>query len=143
KDAVDLNASESALLAAVLKGATYYDPAGVASDNPAKTTKEANTLRATERWSWILDEEVKDGHLSKSERDKYTDLPKTEPPRANSALGGQVGYLVELANSWVTSHSEDTGITLNKLNQGGYRIYTTFKKDRVKELEKSVSKVYN
>ncbi|EDY45867.1 transglycosylase domain-containing protein [Streptomyces sp. SPB074] len=143
KDAVDLNAGESALLAAVLKGATYYDPAGVASDNPAKTTKEANTIRATERWSWILDEEVKDGHLSTSERAKYRELPKTEPPRANSALGGQIGYLVELADSWVMSHSEETGITQNKLNQGGYRIYTTFKKDRVKELEKSVNKVYN
>ncbi|MET8558391.1 transglycosylase domain-containing protein [Streptomyces sp. NPDC004959] len=143
KDAVDLNPSESALLAAVLKGATYYDPAGVASDNPAKTTKEANTVRATERWAWILDEEVKDGHLSQSERAKYTELPKTKPPRANSALGGQVGYLVELANSWVTSHSEETGISQNKLNQGGYRIYTTFKKSRVKELEKSVTKVYD
>ncbi|MFE4641113.1 transglycosylase domain-containing protein, partial [Streptomyces sp. NPDC056730] len=39
KDAVDLNASECALLATLLKGATYYDPAGQTSIDPRATSE--------------------------------------------------------------------------------------------------------
>ncbi|MFE9251907.1 transglycosylase domain-containing protein [Streptomyces sp. NPDC007088] len=142
KDAIKLNPSESAFLASLLKGPTYYDPAGVAGSNdPTNTTSAANTARITKRWKWILDEEVNDGHLAKSVRDKYQSLPKTKNPRSNSQLGGQVGYLVDLAKGWVTSHSDQTGITPNMLQQGGYRIYTTFDKKRMKELTRAVEKV--
>src|ERR1051325_4564903 len=45
KDAVDLNPGECAFLAAMLKGATYYDPAGATSLDPS-ATPEANQKRA-------------------------------------------------------------------------------------------------
>ena len=137
KDATDLDASECALLAAVLKGATYYDPAGQTAIDPA-ATREANTKRATDRWGWILTEMVKDGHLSATERAKYTELPKLQNPRSSSELGGQIGYLVDLAKGYVVNN---TDITEEKLRQGGYEIHTTFDKKKVDDLEKAVKKV--
>ncbi|MFE1287747.1 transglycosylase domain-containing protein [Streptomyces sp. NPDC058751] len=141
KDAKDLNPSECALLAAVLKGATYYDPAGSPSIDPVQATQEKNRARAEERWRWILDEEVKDGRLDAATRGKYTEFPEPESPRSNAALGGQVGYLVDLVNSYLVNNSDKTGITETKLRRGGYQIHTTFNKKKVDALEDAVKKV--
>ncbi|MEU6677118.1 transglycosylase domain-containing protein [Streptomyces sp. NPDC046925] len=138
-DAKELDPSQSALLATVLKGATYYDPAGSPEVDPA-ASREANTARATKRWTWILDEEVKDGHLTAERRAKYKTFPKLENPRSNAQLGGQVGYLVDLAKAYVINNS-DGRITANDLQQGGYEIHTTFDKRKVEKLEKAVIKV--
>ncbi|WP_367043695.1 transglycosylase domain-containing protein [Streptomyces sp. Je 1-332] len=139
KDAAELNPSQCALLATVLKGATYYDPAGSPEVDPA-ASREANTARAKKRWNWILDEEVKDGHLTAEVRKKYEDFPELENPRSNALLGGQVGYLVDLAKAYVINNS-DGEITANDLQRGGYEIHTTFSKSKVDKLEKSVEKV--
>jgi len=140
KDATHLNASECAFLAAVLKGATYYDPAGAVSIDPS-ATPQANRKRAEDRWKWILDEEVKDKRLTGAERSEYTKFPKIQSPRSNVALSGQIGYLVDLANSYLVNNSDKTGITANKLQQGGYEIHTTFDKKKVHALETAVKKV--
>lgn len=139
-EATKLNPSQCAFLAAVLKGATYYDPAGSPSIDPAATA-QANRKRAEARWEWILNEEVKDGRLKQTERAKYKDFPKVQSPRSNAALGGQIGYLVDLANSYIVNNSDKTGITETKLRQGGYEIHTTFDKKKVDALEASVKKV--
>ncbi|MGW2781768.1 transglycosylase domain-containing protein [Streptomyces populi] len=140
KDATKLNPSECAFLAAVLKGATYYDPAGAVSID-SSATPDANRKRAEERWRWILDEEVKDGRLDAATRAKYTKFPEIKSPRTNAALGGQVGYLVDLVNSYLVNNSDKTGITETKLRQGGYQIHTTFNKKKVDALEAAVKKV--
>ncbi|MFE0251547.1 transglycosylase domain-containing protein [Streptomyces sp. NPDC059010] len=140
KDAIKLNEGECAFLAAMLKGATYYDPAGSVSIDPA-ATPEANRKRATVQMQDTLDKMVEYGHLDATTRAKYTKLPKVQNPRFNTALSGQIGYLVDMANSSLVRNSEETGITENKLRQGGYSIYTTFDKKKVNELEKSVKKV--
>ncbi|QEV19058.1 transglycosylase domain-containing protein [Streptomyces alboniger] len=137
KEARKLNPSECALLATVLKGATYYDPAGYPEIDPA-ANKEDNTVRAKKRWRWILDEEVKDGRLTRAERDKYQDFPKLQNPRSNTQLGGQTGYLVDLAKAYVI---RDGKITAEQLQRGGYEIHTTFDRTKVNELEKAVNKV--
>jgi membrane peptidoglycan carboxypeptidase len=137
KDATDLDASECALLAAVLKGATYYDPAGATAIDP-RATREGNTRRATERWTWILNEMVKDGYLSATERAKYRELPKLQNPRSSSELGGQIGYLVDLAKGYVINN---TDVTEEQLQRGGYEIHTTFDKNKVDKLEEAVKKV--
>ncbi|MFC9844211.1 transglycosylase domain-containing protein [Streptomyces sp. NPDC060223] len=138
KDATDLDASECAFLAAMLKGATYYDPAGAVSIDPA-ATPQANRERAQIRWKWILDEEVKDGHLTAAERAEFTKFPEPQSPRSNAQLSGQVGYLVDLASSYLINNK--TGITQEQLQQGGYEIHTTFDKKKVDALEASVKKV--
>ncbi|MFD4571387.1 transglycosylase domain-containing protein [Streptomyces sp. NPDC058417] len=141
KDAIKLNPGECALLAATLKGATLYDPAGAESVNSA-ATPQANTQRALTQMQDTLDKMVEYEHLDAAERAKYTKLPKLENPRSNTQLSGQIGYLVDLANSYVITHTKETGITQDKLQQGGYSIYTTFDKKKVAELEKAVTKVY-
>ncbi|MGW1671105.1 transglycosylase domain-containing protein [Streptomyces sp. NPDC002324] len=137
KDAEKLNPSQCAFLAAVLKGATYYDPAGAPSIDP-EASPEKNRKRATDRWRWILTEMVKDGHLSEADRAKYTDFPKIQSPRSNAQLGGQIGYLVDTAKGYILNNTE---IDQKQLEQGGYEIHTTFDKNKVKELEKAVVKV--
>ncbi len=141
KNAKDLDASECAFLAAVLKGATYYDPAGNVAVDPVNATKERNKKRAVDRWTWILNEEVKDGRMTPAERAKYTTFPKIQNPRSNTALGGQVGYLVDLAKGYLINNTDKTGITASQLQQGGYSIQTTFDKKKVQALEKAVTKV--
>ncbi|MFJ8189839.1 transglycosylase domain-containing protein [Streptomyces sp. NPDC096094] len=137
-DAVDLNAGQCAFLSAVLKGATYYDPAGATSIDPAATQK-ANSKRAKTQMQDTLDKMVEYGHLSQEDRARFTELPKVENPQSNSQLGGQIGYLVRLAKASVVR----SGVaTEQKLEKGGYSIYTTFDKKKVKELETAVQKVY-
>jgi membrane peptidoglycan carboxypeptidase len=142
KDAIDLNPSECAFLATLLKGASYYDPAGAPEVDSEQATKELNTARAKKRWKWILDEEVKDGRLSKAERAKYTEFPMPNPPQKNAQLGGQIGYMVDLAKKSFLNNN-DQGVTADMLAQGGYEIHTTFNKDKVEQLEAAVQKVYD
>ena len=137
KDAEDLNPGECAFLAAMLKGATYYDPAGATSVDTS-ATPEANSRRALRQMQDTLDKMVEYGHLSATVRDKYRELPDWKNPRSNTALSGQIGYLVDLAKGYVINN---TDITANDLQLGGYSIYTTFDKKKVNELEDTVKKV--
>ncbi|WP_327184010.1 transglycosylase domain-containing protein [Streptomyces sp. NBC_01334] len=141
KDAIKLNPGECAFLAAMLKGATYYDPAGSTSVDPVGATPAANSKRALLQMQDTLDKMVEYGHLKASVRAGYTALPDWQNPRSNTDLKGQVGYLVDLANGYLVTNSKKTGITQDLLQQGGYSIYTTFDKNKVKELEESVTKV--
>ncbi|WP_079159536.1 transglycosylase domain-containing protein [Streptomyces griseus] len=141
KDATALDASECAFLASLLKGASYYDPAGAPEVDPVQATREKNTERAQKRWKWILDEEVKDSRLSAAERAKYTTFPMPHEPKKDAKLGGQTGYLVDLATKYFLAHN-DRGVTERQLAQGGYEIHTTFDKKKVKALEAAVTKVY-
>ncbi|KOV63421.1 transglycosylase domain-containing protein [Streptomyces sp. MMG1121] len=140
KDAKDLNPGECAFLAAMLKGATYYDPAGAISLD-AMATPQANQKRALAQMQDTLDKMVQYGHLGAAQRAQYRTLPKWQNPRSNSRLSGQIGYLVDLAKSYLVNNTAQTGITADKLAQGGYRIYTTFDKKKVHELESAVTNV--
>ncbi|WP_445524841.1 transglycosylase domain-containing protein [Streptomyces cyslabdanicus] len=141
KEAIDLNPGECAFLAATLKGATYYDPAGQTSIDPVQATAEKNTKRALTQMQDTLDKMVEGKHLDLTEREKYTTLPAWKNPRSNTQLSGQIGYLVDLANSYLVTHSDETGITADKLRLGGYTIKTTFNKKKVTKLEAAVKKV--
>ncbi|MFF9687987.1 transglycosylase domain-containing protein [Streptomyces sp. NPDC014623] len=142
KDAAELNESECAFLATLLKGASYYDPAGAPDVDPVRASAKENTKRAKARWSWILDEQVKDGRLSAAKRATFTDFPMPEPPKKDAKLGGQTGYLVDLATKYFLAHNEE-GVTEKELARGGYEIHTTFDEDKVDQLEESVQKVYD
>ncbi|MFI1164880.1 transglycosylase domain-containing protein [Streptomyces sp. NPDC020801] len=137
KDAAQMNPGECAFLAAMLKGATYYDPAGSVSIDPA-ATPDANKRRALAQMQDTLTKMVKYGHLSAAVRAQYTALPKVQSPRANTRLSGQIGYLVDLAKSYLI---HNTKITAEKLQQGGYEIHTTFDKKKVEELKTAVQNV--
>ncbi len=137
-DAVDLNPGQCAFLSAMLKGATYYDPAGATAIDPVGATPEANSTRAQRQMQDTLDKMVEYGHLSAQERAKYKDLPSWKNPESNAQLGGQIGYLVRLAKSSVVRSGV---VSEQQLEKGGYSIHTTFDKKKVKDLEAAVQKV--
>ncbi|MDH6139943.1 MULTISPECIES: transglycosylase domain-containing protein [Kitasatospora] len=125
EDASQLNPSQGAFLAALLKGAGMYDPAG----------GPENHQRAVERWSWILDRMVVIGKLTPAQRATYTTFPEPLAPPKQAGLTGQTGYLVDMARGYATAH---TGITDAQFDLGGYQIYTTFEKPKEQALTASV-----
>ncbi|WSR63387.1 transglycosylase domain-containing protein [Streptomyces sp. NBC_01198] len=138
-DAEDLNPSQCAMLAALLKGPTYYDPNGNPGIDPAANA-DANTARAKDRWESILNNEVRFDHMTAADRAQYTKFPMPQGLKAQAGMNGQIGYLVDTANNYVTTHSKPK-ITQAQLDKGGFQIYTTFQKDKVNELKTSVEKV--
>ncbi|MFJ2557574.1 MULTISPECIES: transglycosylase domain-containing protein [unclassified Streptomyces] len=126
--AEDLNPSQAALLATLLKGADSYDPA----------LGPANHRRAVERWKWVLDRQVETGVMSAAERARHQDFPEPKKPVKPTSQAGQTGYLVDIANKYLKSRG---GITGKDLADGGYRIHTTFDKEKVDSLAKAVEKV--
>ncbi|MEU8774299.1 transglycosylase domain-containing protein [Streptomyces sp. NPDC048606] len=125
KDVSQLNASEGAFLASLLKGAGLYDPA----------VGPNNRERAVERWNWILDRMVETGHLSASERATYTKFPEPSATNLAGIPGAQTGYLVEMAKAYAVKagHIQESDFDL-----GGYQIYTTFDKARMTALTTAV-----
>ncbi|UQW99602.1 transglycosylase domain-containing protein [Streptomyces sp. RerS4] len=125
KDVSQLNASEGAFLASLLKGAGLFDPAVSAN----------NRERAVERWNWILDRMVVTGHLSAAERATYTKFPEPSATSLAGVPGAQTGYLVEMAKAYAVKagHIKESDFDL-----GGYQIYTTFDKGRMEALTTAV-----
>ncbi len=127
KDVSELNVSEAAALASLLKGAGLYDP----------SLSRANHARTVVRWEWILDRMVAIKKLSKAERAKYTKFPEPLDPSNQYDTGKQSDYLVELASQYA---KKAANITAQEFDRGGYQIYTTFDKDRQTELTDAVTK---
>ncbi|MBT2509570.1 penicillin-binding protein [Streptomyces sp. ISL-98] len=126
--AKELDAGQAAMLASLLKGAEEYDPAG----------GNGNHERAVARWKWILDRQVKTGAMTKEVRDEYRTFPEPRKVSKPTSLGGQTGYLVDIANKYIKKRS---GLTDKDLARGDYRIHTTFEKDKVRRLERAVRQV--
>ncbi|WP_435885506.1 transglycosylase domain-containing protein [Streptomyces collinus] len=138
KEAKDLKPNECAFLAALLKGPTYYDPAGNDGIDPS-ATKQANTKRAKARWSWILEQMHNDKRITDQQyQDAIKNFPKLQGRKASKGMTGQIGYLADTAKKYVLSHSN---ISEKQFDQGGYQIKTTFKKANVEALAKAVKKV--
>ncbi|MFJ9644426.1 transglycosylase domain-containing protein [Streptomyces sp. NPDC101206] len=137
KDCWNLTPSESAFLAAVLKGPNLYNPDGGIGPT---ATPEQNTARAQARWAWVLDREVAVGRMQKSERDQFKDFPKLVDSEQARSLSGQTGYLVETAKQYVMKVAK---ITPEQMARGGYQIKTTFQKPKVDALAKAVDETRN
>ncbi|MFJ3921863.1 transglycosylase domain-containing protein [Streptomyces sp. NPDC090022] len=125
KDVSQLNPSEGAFLASLLKGAGLYDPALSAE----------NRARAVERWNWILDRMVVTGHLSAAERATYTAFPEPSGMNLVGIPGAQNGYLVEMAKAYAVKAGR---IKESEFDLGGFQVYTTFDKDRMAALTAAV-----
>ncbi|MGK5731336.1 transglycosylase domain-containing protein [Streptomyces sp. URMC 124] len=123
-----LDPSQGAMLAALLKGAELYDP----------SVSRSNHERAEDRWKWILDREVKTGRMSRAERETYRTFPEPRGKSVSTGLGGQAGYLVDVANKDIKQRAM---LTEKDLAHGGYRIHTTFDKSRMQQLKKAVDGV--
>lgn len=139
KNSQDLNPSECAFLASVLKGPNLYNPDGGIG---AAATPALNEDRARKRWAWVLDREVEVGRMSKEDRAKYqpTDFPARVESEQARGMSGQIGYLVETAKQYVMKTKD---ITPEQMALGGYQIHTTFQKPKVDALVKAVEETRN
>ncbi|GAA2429191.1 transglycosylase domain-containing protein [Streptomyces macrosporus] len=126
KEVSELDASEGAFLASLLKGAGLYDP----------TLGPENRERAVERWAWVLDRMVRIGKLTPAERAKYTEFPEpTETTGGRTDLSGRRGYLAELAKSYVVRYGK---VSEKDFDLGGYQVHTTFDRKKTEALDKAV-----
>ncbi|MGK5694805.1 transglycosylase domain-containing protein [Streptomyces sp. URMC 128] len=138
KEARELKPSECAFLAALLKGPTYYDPAGNEGIDETASAS-ANRKRSELRWRWILEQMHNDKRITDAEyQEAIKRYPMPQPRKASKGMTGQIGYLADTAKKYVLNHSN---ITEKQFDQGGYQIKTTFDKDKVEALAKAVKKV--
>ncbi|WP_432195692.1 transglycosylase domain-containing protein [Streptomyces sp. bgisy027] len=131
-DATKLTTTQCAFLASVLKGPNFYNPDGGVGAN---ATSDKNTKRAKDRWSWILDRMVEVGRMTPADRAEVGKFPTLKKQSSN--LSGQSGYLIDIAKEYV---AKKAGLSPEDLEKGGYRIYTTFDKEKVNQMAAAVEK---
>ncbi|MEZ0493817.1 transglycosylase domain-containing protein [Kineococcus sp. TBRC 1896] len=111
-DAAQLDVSQGALLAALLKGPSNYDP----RKGPEQT--EA----ATARVAYVLDGMVSEGWLSPADR-ASAGLPETIEATPNNQWQGPNGYLLKTVEDELTGK---VGLSEEDVEAGGLKIVTTF-----------------
>ncbi|MFF5518545.1 transglycosylase domain-containing protein [Streptomyces coeruleorubidus] len=138
KDAEKLTPSECAFLAALLKGPTYYDPAGNKSIDEAASA-DANRKRSETRWRWILEQMHNDEKITDTQyQEAIKRYPMPQGRKATKGMTGQISYLVDTAKKYVLNNSN---ISEQEFDRGGYQIRTTFEKAKVEALAKAVKTV--
>ncbi|MCX5390934.1 transglycosylase domain-containing protein [Streptomyces sp. NBC_00094] len=124
KDVEQLDTTEGAYLAALLKAPSAYDV----------TTHPENRDKAVARWNYVLDGMVTEGWLAHAERTTAR-FPLPQTARPATGLSGQRGYLVQAVEAYLTDH----GVLDEKtLAGGGYRITTTLERARQDTLVQAV-----
>ncbi|CAM5319426.1 MULTISPECIES: transglycosylase domain-containing protein [Streptomyces] len=132
-DAQDLSVAQGAYLAALLQAPSQYDW--------AVATKTGKRL-VTQRWNYVLDNMVEEGWLSKSDRDGLH-FPYPKEPKGAPGLGGQKGYLVELANQQLEQQlMAQEGLTQSQAENAvvdkGWTITLNIDRKKQAALEKAV-----
>ncbi|MGW1748997.1 transglycosylase domain-containing protein [Streptomyces sp. NPDC002092] len=116
--ASQLSVPQSAYLAALLKAPSSYD---------VSTAAPALRAAAVARWNYVLDGMVDLGYLGKDRRAAMV-FPTPMPPRPTPGVGGQAGYLIDIARKYLVDNNLVDEATLGS---GGWQITTTFvKKDQ-------------
>jgi membrane peptidoglycan carboxypeptidase len=108
-----LNVSQAAVLASILRSPGYYDP----SYGPN------NMKRLVARWQYVINGMVSAKWLTETEAAKLK-FPSIKPRISSGALAGPKGYLV----SWVEHDLANLGFSEDQLLIGGYVIKTTLEK---------------
>ncbi len=123
KDVSKLTVAESAFLAAVIRGPSFYDP-GLGDEQ---------TANAKERSGFILDAMVKKGWLSPEDR-AAAEFPKfrTYKPQTQS---GPTGYLVDMVKRELLTKYK---LTEADLDRGGLRIISTVERTKQRAMVAAV-----
>jgi membrane peptidoglycan carboxypeptidase len=111
-DSSQLDVSQGALLASLLKGPSNYDP--------RKGPEQAAAAKA--RVDYVLDGMVSEGWLSPADRAK-AGLPQTIEPKPNTQWQGPNGYLLKTVQDELTGK---VGLSEEDIERGGLKIVTTF-----------------
>ncbi len=115
ENATELTASQGALLSAIVRGPSYYDP-GLGAQQ---------TANAKERWGYILDAMVKNGWMTAEQRAAAT-FPKTHPYRPPSVAGPN-GYLIPTIKDELRNKYK---LTDDDIDRGGLKIVSTIEKPK-------------
>ena len=107
-----LSVAESAVLASILRSPGYYAP-------------ETHLDRLKARWDYVLDGMVKEGWLTKAERDQQV-FPQLQPYKPSRSLAGPNGYLVEASRLQLADILQSKNIDPSAIEVGGLRVKTTF-----------------
>ncbi|MFH0174679.1 transglycosylase domain-containing protein [Streptomyces cacaoi] len=133
-DAEKLTVPQGAYLAALLQAPSQYDWTS-ASDTGKKLV--------TARWNYVLDNMVGQDWLDKSKRDAMT-FPEPKEPKAAPGKEGQVGYLVDAANTELAKQLVAQGVAddyesgMALVRRGGWNIELNIDKKKQKALETAV-----
>jgi membrane peptidoglycan carboxypeptidase len=109
-DVSKLNVAQDAVLAAIIRSPSHYDPSTPAGLAALQT-----------RWNYVLDGMVQTGKLSPAERatEKFPKFPKQA--QNASRYGGQRGYLLQA----IEKELIDRNLTKDQVENGGLQIVTT------------------
>jgi membrane peptidoglycan carboxypeptidase len=111
KDVSQLDVSEGALLASVIRGPSYYDPGLGAQE-------KANAQR---RWSYVMDGMVTKGWITQAARDKAK-FPTVQKYTPRKGASGPTGFITDAVKRELKSKLK---LTDEDIDRGGYRIVTT------------------
>ncbi|KFF30463.1 transglycosylase domain-containing protein [Bifidobacterium bombi] len=115
KDAKDLTAPESALLAGIIPAPSNWDPA-------------INPQMAQKRYTRVIDAMRDADYISPADADKAKTMPSTQPLRQQpNWYAGPQGYLLQMVREELTNSKT---FTKNDLDTGGYTIVTTIDKTK-------------
>ena len=113
KDVQDLSVAEGAVLAAVIRAPSSYDPAD------GKDQKQALEARAL---GYVIPGMVEQGWLDEAEADSIKRLPRIQDPEALNSYRGQTGFLLDM----VRDELKELGFSKDEIDGGGLRVTTTF-----------------
>ncbi|TDC49036.1 penicillin-binding protein [Jiangella ureilytica] len=111
KPVSELDASQCAALAGILRSPTRYDP----------TLGPENTERYERRFQYVVDGMVDIGKLDSATAETLAP-PAVVPEQNTNLYGGPNGYLL----AQVREELLDNGFTENEIDTGGLRVVTTF-----------------
>ncbi|WP_160034307.1 transglycosylase domain-containing protein [Paenibacillus sp. An7] len=109
KSAADLNLAESAMLAGIPKGPTYYSPYN-------------NMKKAKDRQKVVLNSMVTTGSITQEEADEAYNEMLDIKPKSQPKTNEKASYFRDYIRNVVVN---DLGIDSAKLEHGGLNIYTT------------------
>ncbi len=107
-----LSVSQGALLAAVIRGPSIYDP-------------RINKAAAVARWHYVISGMVTKGWLTQAKADQLH-FPKTVEPSTGAACGTSPKRFI--CNAVEDELKNDDGLSEEQFDQGGLRVVTTINK---------------
>ncbi|TDD68548.1 penicillin-binding protein [Actinomadura darangshiensis] len=128
KPVTEINEYQAAMLAAMIQRPNYFATYGPAS-NPAKQA-------LINRWNYVLDGMVSQGWMDSGKR-AQAKFPQTQKQWSDAPDDPNAGYLQDR----VIAELKTLGIDENRLEFGGLKIQTTFRKDLQDYTNKAVNKI--
>lgn len=123
--AKQLNASQSAMLAAVLNSPNYLSP----------DRNDASRSALLNRYDYVVRGMVSMGAIGESDAAEISDkLPDVKKPTTSNLYGGQKGFMLDLVKSELTR----LGFSDEEIEAGGLRVTTTFTRKAMDAAQKAV-----